>query len=155
MNRNLSFVILSLIVVMAGSALAAVLNITSNDVADNHPSLYNGNIVWEGLDGNDLEIFYWNSNGTFHSGYHPIGLRAGDTCEYPPYLPYLVCFSMAWGEDGDYSSRAYYKRLNDLFKLNIENGIHTNQFKKVDDLWGKLEIFGVNRSHMMVFAKDS
>jgi formylglycine-generating enzyme required for sulfatase activity len=39
-----------------------VQQITTNNVYDFYPSLYNGTIAWQGWDGSDLEIYYWNGS---------------------------------------------------------------------------------------------
>ncbi|MFC1652498.1 hypothetical protein ACFL3F_02150 [Planctomycetota bacterium] len=85
---------------------------------------------------------YWNQiGGTFQRSLFIIDRISGIQCDYPPYLPYLVCFSMAWGEEGDYSSNAYYSRLNDLLHPNNEDHIGTPQFKKIDILWKSLAVW--------------
>lgn len=86
-----------------------------------------------------LNLFWDASEGIFCTGYTPPGWSQDSKCEYPPYLPYLVCFSMAWDEEGSYSSNAYYKRLNDLLELQEHEQIGTLNFRYIDRLWGDIE----------------
>ncbi|MCK4852328.1 MAG: hypothetical protein KAS86_04360, partial [Candidatus Omnitrophica bacterium] len=37
---------------------------TDNTASDSYPSLYNGGIAWQGVDGSDFDIYYWDGATT-------------------------------------------------------------------------------------------
>ena len=63
--------------------------------------------------------------------------------EYPPYIAYLAFFVYAAGrgEEGEYHTNAYYRRLNDLIEdmRSQEGDVGSQEFAKVDQVWEDLE----------------
>ncbi len=59
-------------------------------------------------------------------------------CMFPPYIPYLVAFAMAWETEGDYASNNYYSRLNEILGQ-PSSPIGSIEFQHADVLWHELE----------------
>lgn len=66
------------------------------------------------------------------------GSRTELPCNFPPYLPHLVCFAIAWDVEGDFNWNAYYGRLNQILHLHGDQAIGTAKFRPSEDLWREL-----------------
>lgn len=58
----------------------------------------------------------------------------------PLYIGYLVFFVLAAGAEGDYSSSAFYPRINQLL-ANTSNPITSMNFRRMHKLWEALEVW--------------
>lgn len=58
----------------------------------------------------------------------------------PLYLGYLVFFVLAAGTEGDYSSNAFYPRINELL-ADPPNQITSANFQRMHELWKALEVW--------------
>ena len=49
-----------------------IVQVTNNSTDDYYPSLHNGQISWEGWDGHDNEIYFWDGSGTINVSNSPV-----------------------------------------------------------------------------------
>jgi hypothetical protein len=49
-----------LLVLSSAASACDVIQITNNTTSDARPAISGSNVVWQGCDGNDREIYLWN-----------------------------------------------------------------------------------------------
>jgi hypothetical protein len=112
------FFILSLISVKSRADTIEIFRLTYNNMNDIYPSAYEGTIAWQGHDGNDYEIFYWNG----------AEIKQITENDYDDAQPSLYDGTVAWVgfPDSNYHGDIYYWDGEKIIRLTNNNLVDQN-----------------------------
>ena len=106
--------------------MSTIYQLSNNNFIDESPQIWGNNVVWQGNDGNDYEIFFYDGTGT-------VQLTDNDTNDY---LPQISGKNIVWqGHDGNDNEIFFYDDTNIIQLTNNDTNDHSAQISGKNIVW--------------------